>query len=336
MDLEAATKLCNACKSPVLVIGGGAVSGDGTEIFAEMATKLDAPTISTTNARGIMSGHPLDLPASPSLKPVRDLMANADLLIVLGSEMGPTDFDMYQTGEMPPHPNMIRVDICQQQLAKRADEGLFITGDAQAFAKALTPLISPKSANGRKRTKAALKLAQENLPSDYKAHIKAIENIWNALPEATIVGDSTQSVYAGNLILNAPRPRSWFNTSTGFGTLGFAASAALGASLADPEKPVICLTGDGGLQFSLSELGTARDMNANVAYIVWNNEGYREIETSMTTAGVSPVGVTPSAPDFVKVAQAYGLPARKITDLKDLNEALLSLPRPCLIEYYCP
>ena len=99
---------------------------------------------------------------------------------------------------------------------------------------------------------------------------------------------------------------------------------------------MICLTGDGGLQFSLGELGTARDMNANVAYVVWNNEGYREIETSMRAAGVSPVGVTPSAPDFVKVAEAYGLPARKITDLKDLNDVLLSLPRPCLIEYYCP
>ena len=336
MDLVKAAQLCDAAKRPVMVLGGGSKTTQNPGVFQDLALKLDAPAISTTNARGIMAGSPLDLPVSPSLKPVRDLMADADLLIVLGSEIGPTDFDMYQTGEMPPHSNMIRVDISPEQLGKRSDLGLAITGNAEAFAKALTAMISCKAANGEARTKATLQEAKAELPADYKDHIEAIESIWKALPEAVIVGDSTQSVYAGNLILNVPAPRAWFNTATGFGTLGFAASAALGAFVADPEAPVICLTGDGGLQFSLGELGTARDMNANVAYVVWNNEGYREIETSMRAAGVSPVGVTPSAPDFVKVAEAYGLPARKITDLKDLNDVLLSLPRPCLIEYYCP
>ena len=82
------------------------------------------------------------------------------------------------------------------------------------------------------------------------------------------------------------------------GALGYGPPAAIGAALAAPDAPVVCLTGDGGFQFTLPELGAALDAGAPVIFVVWNNRGYREIETSMLDAGVEPVGVSPAPPDF--------------------------------------
>jgi acetolactate synthase-1/2/3 large subunit len=137
-----------------------------------------------------------------------------------------------------------------------------------------------------------------------------------------IVGDSTQAVYAANLYYDHDRPFGWFNSSTGFGALGYGAPAAIGAQLGAPGRTVVCLTGDGGLQFSLAELGSAADIDAPIIFVVWNNNGYQEIETSMIQAGIVPVGVTPSAPDFVAIANAYGISGAKP---KSLGEFALAL-----------
>ncbi len=333
--LTRAARLCNSAKNPVILIGGGTAHASDPTVFQTFANALDAPVISTANGRGIMSGSPLDCPASPSLTSIRALIAQSDLVIALGTEIGPTDYDMYATGPLPPQTNMIRVDIDPAQLAKRSDAGLIIEGDAARFAAALTPHLIPANRQGTARTAQALKGANAELSAAYGDHIDAMESIWTALPDAIVIGDSTQPIYAGNLLINAPAPRTWFNSSAGFGTLGYAAPAAIGAAMGT-DRPVVCVIGDGGLQFTLTELAVARDTGANAAFVVWNNHGYGEIETSMTDAGVSPVGVTPMPPDFIKIADAYGLASRRITDPHKLAGALGDLPRPCLIEYDCP
>ena len=96
----------------------------------------------------------------------------------------------------------------------------------------------------------------------------------------------------------------------------------IGAQIGAPGSTVVCLTGDGGLQFSLAELGSAADIGASVIFIVWNNNGYQEIETSMVEAGIKPVGVTPSSPDFVAVANAYGIEASRPKSLEEFIQAL--------------
>ena len=137
-----------------------------------------------------------------------------------------------------------------------------------------------------------------------------------ALPGSPIVGDSTEPVYAGNLFFEPDAPGGWFNSAMGFGTLGYALPAAIGCALADPSRPVVALAGDGGLQFTLPELGTAADERAHVILLVWNNHGYREIESAMLEAGAEPIGVTPRPPDFVGVAGAYGIPAERLESLE--------------------
>jgi acetolactate synthase-1/2/3 large subunit len=176
-------------------------------------------------------------------------------------------------------------------------------------------------------------LAMTEIGAKYSSHIELVQDIWRILPDATLVGDSTQLIYAGNMYVDAPREAAWFNSGTGFGTLGYAAPAAIGAALGHPGRPAVALLGDGGFQFTLAELGSARDCAADVVFLVWNNAGYMEIETSMVSADIAPIGVTPSAPDFSVVADAYGLPSRRVRSQNELIAALEELPRPCLIEY---
>ncbi|RWC96801.1 MAG: hypothetical protein EOS32_06575, partial [Mesorhizobium sp.] len=152
--------------------------------------------------------------------------------------------------------------------------------------------------------------------------MRAVETIRDALPGAIIVGDSTQPIYAANLYYDHDRPGGWFNAATGFGALGYGPGAAIGAALAVPDAPIVCLTGDGGFQFTLPELGAALDANAPVIFVVWNNRGYREIETSMLDVGVEPVGVSPAPPDFCKLAEAYGIVAERLAGTEGLADAL--------------
>ena len=330
--VAAAANICRAAQSPLILAGGGtARSGDAIRRLAE---RLGAPVVTTTNARGLMHGHALDVPASPSLKAIRELITGSDCVVALGTEFGPTDYDMYEDGGFVTPVTLIRADIDEGQLERGPNTRAAVHADAGAFAVALCDALEghPPANGGANRAQAACEAAWQEIGPRYRAHSAFVSRIWEALPEATIVGDSTQGIYAGNIFLDAPRPGAWFNSSTGFGTLGYGAPAAVGAALGRPGKPVVCLAGDGGLQFTLAELGSAKDCNADVAFIVWNNDGYGEIEESMVRAGIEPVGVRPSAPDFCAVAQAYGLPARRADTAEAAIAALTELPRPCLIE----
>ena len=127
------------------------------------------------------------------------------------------------------------------------------------------------------------------------------------MPQGGFFGDSTQPIYAGNLYYDHDRPGGWFNAASGFGALGFAIPAAIGVALAQPDTRVICITGDGGAQFTLPELMVAVDENLPVLFLVWNNQGYGEIDTSMQAAGVTVVGCDPTPPVFEYIAKACGL-----------------------------
>jgi acetolactate synthase-1/2/3 large subunit len=129
-------------------------------------------------------------------------------------------------------------------------------------------------------------------------------------------------VYAGNLSYAAAAPTTWFNSATGYGTLGYALPASTGASLARPETPIVCLVGDGGLQFTLGELAGPREVAGWTAILVWNNHGYGEIKTSMIAVDIEPEGVDVRPPDFALLAAAYGYPHVRVQTKDELDSAL--------------
>jgi acetolactate synthase-1/2/3 large subunit len=144
------------------------------------------------------------------------------------------------------------------------------------------------------------------------------------MPDALMVGDSTQLVYAGNLYCDAPFPGAWFNAATGFGALGFAPGAAVGAAIGSGRR-VICIIGDGGLQFSPGELRTSVDENLPITWIVWNNAGYGEIASAMRDVGAEVIGCDPSPLKMAPFAAACDLPFVSIgPDAGALRRALLA------------
>jgi acetolactate synthase-1/2/3 large subunit len=253
-------------------------------------------------------------------------MAQSDFVIAAGTEFGPTDYDMYADGGFVPPARLVRIDIGADQLA-RHPATIGVQADCAAALGAILEAVGtaarPRSpSGGGARAETTRSAAWQEIGPAMRDQVRVVETIRDTLPGAIIVGDSTQPVYAANLFYDHDRPGGWFNAATGFGALGYGPPAAIGAALADPGAPVVCLTGDGGFQFTLPELGAALDAKAPVIFIVWNNRGYREIETSMRDAGVEPVGVSPEPPDFLKLAGAYGVAAERLRDVSELPAAL--------------
>ncbi|WP_117192169.1 5-guanidino-2-oxopentanoate decarboxylase [Rhizobium terrae] len=336
--IDVAASRCLSSRKPVILVGGGAVPA-AKDILA-LAERLDAPLVTTTNARGAFAHSPLSVPASPSLGSVRRLIAEADLVLAFGTQMGQTDYDMYADSGFPELDSLIRIDIDAAQLARGPRAVLSVLSSAENAAADLCAAVGAGNrlqSGGAVRAAQAREAAQAELTPKMRVEIGILDKVRDALPGAIIVGDSTQAVYAGNLYYEAGRPHGWFNAATGYGALGYGPPAAIGAAIAEPDTPVVCLTGDGGLQFTLAEIGSAKDAGANVVFLVWNNDGYQEIETYMLENGIAPEGVKPSAPDFLKIAEAFGLPAVRLADVGELPAALQGFRRhkgPSLIEIH--
>lgn len=309
----------------IVILAGGGIRGAETHLV-KLAESIDAPVVQTVNARGAMFGHRLSVPASPSLTSVRKLIAEADQILAIGTELGPTDYDVYVNGRVPNLSGMIRIDICAEQLARHPAK-VPIKADAGALMAALWPMTIRANREGSERAAAVRAAARAELATLYEpmpAHLEMVEAIRDAMPEAIIVGDSTQPVYAANLYYDHDRPGGWFNAATGYGALGYAPGAAVGAALAAPGVPVVCLIGDGGLQFSPGEVRTALDHGLPITYIVWNNAGFREIAEAMAQAKVDPIlGCDPSPLDHEHFAMACDIPfARVSQDPSELAEIL--------------
>ncbi|MCA3443352.1 MAG: 5-guanidino-2-oxopentanoate decarboxylase [Rhodobacter sp.] len=330
-DLSEAVQRLAQAQRPVILAGGGVRRAEAA--LRALAERLDAPVVQTVNARGLMHGHPLTVPASPSLNAVRALIAASDQLLALGTEFGPTDYDMYVRGGLPDLSGMIRVDLCAAQLA-RHPAALTLLADAGEVMSALLPRLGAKSAQGAARAAAARAAAWAELSPAMVGQVAMLEAMRAAVPGAIIVGDSTQPVYAGNLCYDHDRAGGWFNAATGYGALGFAPGAAVGAALAAPGTPVICLTGDGGLQFSPGELRTALDERLPVTFVIWNNAGFQEIADAMRDAGTEVIGCTPSPLNLRPFAEACDLPFALVPAEPDaLRQALVARPPgPNLIE----
>jgi acetolactate synthase-1/2/3 large subunit len=323
--IQNAANVINQHNQVVILAGGGAV--DAPIHIKQLAQVLDAPVVTTINARGLLADNALSVPASPSLEATRSLLAQADCVIALGTQMGQTDYDMYVNGQFPPLKNLIRIDINPAVIQHPGQLGIHY--DVSQALTHLLPLLEHKQQStslGEARASTTRRAAFAELPKPYQHYHGFLTTITKALPQAAIVGDSTQPIYGGNCYFEAPAPKTWFNSATGFGTLGYAVPAAVGAALGrrlqHNNHPIIALTGDGGLQFCLAELATANDFKLPIIFIVWNNQGYGEIESSMLAVGVTPIGVSPKPPKLDALAQAYGLDYAYLTHINDLADVL--------------
>jgi acetolactate synthase-1/2/3 large subunit len=273
----------------------------------ELAEALDAPVVMTTNGRGILPpDHPLGVSLTPSMPQTRELVAASDVVLALGTELGPTDYDFYEDGGFAIPGKLIRVDIDPAQIMRSHMPSLGLVGDVEEAIAKLTPMVAPRPfGSGALRARTA-NVASADLPRAMLAYLRILDLIRETLPEALIVGDSTQLVYAGNTAYAASVPGGYFNSATGFGTLGYGLPAAIGAALGAPNRPVVALVGDGGLQFTSAELASAVEAKVSVIMILHDNSGYGEIKSYMQSLGITPLGVDILTPDLASIAQACG------------------------------
>jgi acetolactate synthase-1/2/3 large subunit len=319
--LEKAAAWLNNATAPVLLLGGGAQ--DAGAFVRALAEKLDAPTVMSVNGRGLLPpGHPLAVPCSPSMPPTMKLIESADVILAVGTEFGSTDYDWFEQGGAKFNGKSIRIDIDAQQIVRSRQPDLPIIADASEAVAALVPLLTSAKRDGAARAAATRDSVLGDLSRVYRASLHLMETVRDALPGVVLVGDSAQPVYAGCIYYPSAAPRSWFCSATGYGTLGYALPAAIGAQLAAKDRPVVCLIGDGGLQFTIQELASAREAETPVIVLLWNNNGYGEIKSYMVSRQIHPIGVDIFTPDFQMLGKGFGCEVAKLKAPGDLPRLL--------------
>jgi acetolactate synthase-1/2/3 large subunit len=336
-----AAQALRGARQPLVLLGGGAV--DGASEALALVEALDTPTCCTINAKGLLpKDHPLSLGSNQSLVPVRELAAQADVVLAIGTELGETDYDVVFDGRFHLNGTLIRVDIDPEQLNRNFPADIAIVGDARLAMQALLGALGEGVASrraaetpGTRRVAAVRAQLEAQWPTTWKGQRRVLDALQATLPEAIIVGDSTQPVYSGNHLFEASGPRSWFNSSTGYGTLGYALPAAVGAKLAARDRPVVALIGDGGIQFTLPELASAIEANAPIIVLLWNNHGYGEIKRYMRNRSIPEIGVDIYTPDLLLLAKGFGcnaVRAESLTHLSALLREAAGGDRPSVIE----
>jgi len=334
-----AVNLLNSARRPLLLLGGG--TSDAGDEARGLAEALDAPTACTINAKGVLpKGHPLALGSNQSLPPVRELLLNSDVVLAIGTELGETDYDVVFDGNFRIEGALIRIDIDPEQLNRNFPADVAILSDARRAMSALLAGLGKRTqysteSPGTRRAAEARARLEAQWPASWSGQRCTLEVLQHTLPNVIVAGDSTQPVYSGNHLFEANHPRSWFNSATGFGTLGYGLPAAIGAKLAAPDHPVVALVGDGGLQFTLPELASAVEAKAAIIVLLWNNRGYGEIKRFMQSRDIPAIGVDIYTPDFLAVAAGFGCRAERASSFEHLRQLLQSAgdsDRPLVIE----
>jgi 5-guanidino-2-oxopentanoate decarboxylase len=332
--LAAACDLLAGARRPLIISGGGARHA-GAALRALLET-LDAYLVTTVAGKGVVAeSHPANLGASLPLRATQALIAAADVVLAAGTELAETD--IFTPPRLDISGSLIRIDIdpvmltnqYPAQVALQADAGVALA----ALAQRLPARRGWRSAHGDAAAHRARLEAAFSAPE--RARLALVRAIRAALPpEGVVFTDMTQAAYTGHYAFAADRPGSWFHPC-GYGTLGYALPAAIGAKIAQPERPVVALAGDFGVQFTLQELLTAVELRLPLPIVVWNNQALGQIRDDMVAAGIEPLGVHGRNPDFAAFAAACGARAQQVRGPAALTgelRAALRATGPTLLE----
>ncbi|MFK4728950.1 thiamine pyrophosphate-binding protein [Agromyces mediolanus] len=329
----AAAAVIAQASSPVIIAGGGSTRA-AAEVTA-LAERLGGPVLTTLNGKGVLDErHPLSLGSNLRIAAAREVAESADVLVVLGSKLGEAEL---WVPRLEPGGAVVRVDISAAQLHKNLEASIGIVGDTAAVVRALLaalPAVDAAAGTGS----AADTDAEPRVRPDLDARRAAIaaevhgilpetvelaERIADALPEDAIVaGDSSQIVYLALAnVLRQSRPHSLLYTPT-YATLGYGLPAAIGARVAQTERPVVTVIGDGALMFCVNELVTAIEQRLDLTVVCVDNGGYAEIKQNEVDRGIRPVGVDLVQPDWAALAAAFGASGRRVDRLVDVRPAI--------------
>jgi acetolactate synthase-1/2/3 large subunit len=333
-DLDAALALLGQSERPLVWAGGGALRAGAGPAVGELARRLAAPVLTTYMARGLLPpDHPCTVAGPAQLPAVGSLWDDADVVIAIGTDL---DGMMTQNWAMPAPPRLLAINVDPDDAAKNYRPDVTLVGDAQTVTAALAERVRarPGLAVLQERLAGLARRVRRAVAEDDPEAATFLEIMRTGLPpNAILVADMCIPGYWLGGFHAPPAPRK-LAYPVGWGTLGFAFPASLGAAVAGAGR-AICVCGDGGFLFACGELATAVQERLPVTVVLVDDGGYGMLRYDQARAGDPSFGVDLTTPDFVALAEAFGVPASRVEGFGDAFASLLSeslsVPGPVVI-----
>ncbi|HET6857717.1 MAG TPA: thiamine pyrophosphate-binding protein [Streptomyces sp.] len=323
-----AAHLLSTAARPAIIAGGGVVRSDAAGKLLALAERLNAPVVSTFGGKGAFPWeHPLSLQSWMEDRHTTDLLEDADVLLVVGSGLGELSSNY---GTFRPRGKIVQIEADLGKLESNYP-ALGIHADARLALSALLETVPEREdPTAAERVRTVLDAVRARIASqDLDLEQQILASVREALPasspsfwDMTILAYWAWSAWPGAL-----------HSAQGAGGLGYGFPAALGAAAADRTKPVLAVSGDGGAMYSIAELATARQYDLPVTWLIVDDGGYGILREYMTDAFGESTGTELSRPDFVALAESFGVPATRTspgTLREDLAKAL-SEPGPSVV-----
>ncbi|MEH0423598.1 thiamine pyrophosphate-binding protein [Streptomyces sp. B21-083] len=308
-----AAHLLSNAERPAIIAGGGVVRADAAGKLRALAEYLQAPVVTTYGGKGAFPWtHPLSLQSWLEDRHMTDFLEDADVLLVVGSGLGELSSN-YHT--FKPRGRVIQVEADLGKLESN-HPALGIHADARLALQALLETVSAarQDESAEERVKGVLDRVGERLAAqELTLEQGLLKSIRAALPpRSPSFWDMTILSYWAWSAFD-PRGTNTMHSAQGAGGLGYAFPAALGAAVADPTYPVLAVSGDGGALYGIAELATARQYDLNVTWLIVDDGGYGILREYMTDAFGEATGTELTRPDFVALAESFGVPATRTT-----------------------
>jgi acetolactate synthase-1/2/3 large subunit len=328
--VEAAAKLLGAAERPLIIIGGGAMEASAE--LASVAEALQAPVGYHRSGIGAFdTRHKLSASVIPAMK----LWADADVVLAVGTRLQLQQMNWGLDAGL----KIIRIDADPEEIARFRRPEVGIVGDAAPVLRALIDALPRhnKRRASREADVMALKSAcLAEATAQFAPQAAFIAALRGELPEEGIfVDEVTQIGHVIRMFWQTSRPRS-FLTPAYQGTLGWGVATALGAKAACPDRPVLCIAGDGGFMFNVQELASAVQHRLGVVFVVFNDNAFGNVRRmQVQDYGNRVIASDLRNPDFVKLAESFGMMGLRVTTPEALRPALrkaFASGEPALIE----
>ncbi|MBB6633646.1 biosynthetic-type acetolactate synthase large subunit [Cohnella thailandensis] len=328
---------------PVLLVGGGAIYSGAHEELHEFVTKTQIPVTTTLLGLGALpTGHELHMgfPGMHGTWTANTAIQNADLLINIGAR-----FDDRVTGKLQgfaPNAKVVHIDIDPAEIGKNVPTDIPIVGDVKTVLQLANTLA--KRADQADAWRAQIQEWKASKPFKFQDSDTELKPQWVvSLIHETTNGDAIVTTDVGQHQMWAAqyypfnKPRSLV-TSGGLGTMGFGFPSAIGAQMGNPDRTVVSINGDGGMQMCAQELAICAIHNIPVKVVILNNQVLgmvRQWQELIYDNRYSHIDLAGS-PDFVKLGEAYGVKSFRATnkeEAREVWEAALRHPGPALVEF---